>query len=350
MRHGSTQARFDITWKSLFRILALVLLALAAYKLRTFLKMLLMAVLIAVALYPIVGWARGRGWPRWVGLVLANGLLLLLVLGIIGVIAPVIVVQARSVVQELPKFRERIFAQIGEGPIKNSLQEISNPNRFGEVGKIVPHLVGFGRTTLTGLFNGVLLIVIAMYLVADGPEAVRWVVAFFRPARRDKLYRTLDEAREMVFAYIVGNLITSALCAAYVFIILSVLGVPMAALLAIMAGIFDILPIIGFILSVVPAILFGLTVSPLTALLVFVLYGAYHLFENYVLVPRVYGRKLRLSTLAVLLSIIVAGVLAGLTGAIAVLPLVAAYPAIERIWLSQKLAPDTVKEHHRLAA
>jgi predicted PurR-regulated permease PerM len=124
----------------------------------------------------------------------------------------------------------------------------------------------------------------------------------------------------------------------------------MALLLGVVAAVFDILPIIGFFLAVLPAMAIGLTVSPSTALLVFVLYGAYHLFENYFIVPKVYGNKLELSTLAVLLAIMAAGILAGIPGAIAVLPFVAAYPAIERLFLSEKLAPDTVSKHEQLAA
>jgi predicted PurR-regulated permease PerM len=146
----------------------------------------------------------------------------------------------------------------------------------------------------------------------------------------------------------VGQFITSALAAAYVFVLLTILHVPLALLLGIIAGIFDILPIVGVILSVLPAAVMALTVSPGTALLVIVLYSAYHLFENYFIVPKVYGKKLRLSTLTVLLSITIAGALAGITGAIVILPIVAAYPVIERLWLTPKLEPDTVVAHQAL--
>ncbi len=88
-----------------------------------------------------------------------------------------------------------------------------------------------------------------------------------------------------------------------------------------------------------------MTVSPTTALLVLVLYGAYHIAENYFIIPKVYGEKLRLSALAVLLSMIGGGLVAGVVGAIAILPLVAAYPALEALWLAPKLEPEVVKDH-----
>jgi hypothetical protein len=67
-----------------------------------------------------------------------------------------------------------------------------------------------------------------------------------------------------------------------------------------------------------------------------------------VLVPRVYGSAMRLSTLAVLLALLVGASLQGILGAILVLPVVAAYPIIEKIWLRQYLSPDVLRDHDAL--
>jgi hypothetical protein len=72
------------------------------------------------------------------------------------------------------------------------------------------------------------------------------------------------------------------------------------------------------------------------------------MFEAYFLVPRLYGNTLRLSTLTVLLALLIGGSLQGLAGALLVLPVVAAYPIIERIWLRQYLAADVLADHRAL--
>jgi predicted PurR-regulated permease PerM len=100
----------------------------------------------------------------------------------------------------------------------------------------------------------------------------------------------------------------------------------------------------------IAATLMGLTVSPIVAVIVFVACLVYHLFENYVIAPRVYGRNLRLSTLSVMLALIVGGLLQGVLGAVLILPLVAAYPIIERIWLRGYLGTDVVTDHNALEA
>ncbi len=91
-----------------------------------------------------------------------------------------------------------------------------------------------------------------------------------------------------------------------------------------------------------------MTVSPITAELVVVLYSVYHVFESYFIVPRIYGSSLRLSTLTVLLALIVGGTLQGMIGAVVIPPIVAAYPIIERIWLRAYLAPDVIADHRAL--
>ena len=148
----------------------------------------------------------------------------------------------------------------------------------------------------------------------------------------------------------IGQLITSLLCGVYVFTILRILHVPNAALLAVIAGVFDILPLIGFFLAIIPALIIAVALSPITAGLVLVLYTTYHLIENYFIVPKVYGDRLRLSTLTVLVSCMAAALIVGVVGAIVILPIVASYPIIERIWLRRHLEADTVSKHIEIDA
>lgn len=74
----------------------------------------------------------------------------------------------------------------------------------------------------------------------------------------------------------------------------------------------------------------------------------YRFVESYFIIPRVYGDEIRLSTLTVLLAVAVGGTLQGAFGAILILPFVAVYPIVERIWLRDELAPGTVERHERI--
>ena len=75
------------------------------------------------------------------------------------------------------------------------------------------------------------------------------------------------------------------------------------------------------------------------------LYVAYHAIENYWIVPKIYGSRMRLSGLTVLVTFLVAVALGGIVGAIVALPIAAAYPIIERIWLARWVGRETVRKH-----
>jgi predicted PurR-regulated permease PerM len=340
------RVQLEITWKSVIRVLLGVLLAYVAVLLWPIIRVLVMAILIAVALSPPVTWARRKGWPRWAGVLLASSTLLVVVIGCFAIIGPVVFRQAASLSQNLPKVRQQIVSQLPPAsPLRQALETGLNSGTVADSRLVLERVLRLVETTAGLLFRFMVVIVLAIYLLADGPRAVNWLIVFFPAGERQRISDGLSQIAELIFGYVTGQFLVSAFCAAYLFLLLTLLGVPMAMLLGIVAGICDVVPIIGFFVAVCLAMLMGLTVSPTTAVLVVVLYGAYHLFENFFVVPRVYGKKLKISRLAVPLALAAGGLVAGTVGAIAVLPLVAAYPVVERLWLAPKLEPDTVKAH-----
>jgi predicted PurR-regulated permease PerM len=107
-------------------------------------------------------------------------------------------------------------------------------------------------------------------------------------------------------------------------------------------------PVVGFIVSATPAILLALMVSPTVAMTVAAIFASYHFIENYFVAPKVYGDRLRLSNVAVLVAFAAGAELAGVVGALLALPFAAAYPAVERIWLQDKLGEEVVERHAKI--
>ncbi len=340
------RVQIEITWKSILRLLLGVLLAYAAIVLCPILKMLILAILLAVGLHPIVRWVERKGGPRWLGLLVASATLVALVVGCFAVVAPIVFRQIAALGENLPKLREQFIAQLpSSGVLRQALENGMSPGSVADSRLFLERLLLILGTTVGGMFYSVLVVALALYVLADGPRALKWLIVFFPSGQRERISQALAQISRLISSYVTGQCLLSGFCATYLFLVLMSLNVPLALLLGIIAGICDILPIVGFFIAVTLAMVMGLTVSPLTAALVFVLYGAYHLFENFFIVPRVYGRKLKLSKLAVPLAVAAGALLGGVVGAIAVLPLVAAYPVVEKLWLASKLEPDTVREH-----
>ncbi len=345
--HPSKQRiQLEISWKSIFRVILAGLLVYATILLSPILKVLVVAVLIAVALNPIVRLVERRGWPTWIAQALAAAALILAVVGCFVIIGPMLFHQIASLGDSLPKLKDQIMGHLPpSGRVREALENSMTPGTVADSRQILERLLLVVGTTVGGVVYFVVVVALAFYLLADGSRALKWVIAFFPAGEREKIFQALTEISRLISSYVTGQCLISALATAYLFVMLTFLGVPMALLLGIVAGICDVLPIIGFFIAVFLAMIMGFAVSPLTAAAIFVLYGAYHLFENFVIIPRVYGKKLRLSKLAVPLAVAAGGLVWGVVGAIAVLPLVAAYPVIERLWLASKLEPDTLKQH-----
>jgi len=313
--------------------------------------MFLLSIVMAVTLHPGVRWLEGKKIPRGLGVLiiaaLATGLLILFV----TVVLPPLTAQVTHFLQHLPEFRTRILNKIPARlpGVQRFINELfDSPSSPKVAGTLAPWFV-LGQSALSGVVVTVIILVLTLYLLLDGRSLYAWLLAFVPRSHREKLATTMDEVSDVVHAYVSGQLLVALLFAMFTAILLTVLGVPAVAPLAIIAGCCDVIPVLGILLATVPAVVLALSVSPAAALTVGLAYVGYHLFETYFLLPRVYGNKLKISTLAVLLALLIGGKLQGIIGAVLVLPLVAAYPIVERHWLRGYLSDRVLADHKALA-
>jgi predicted PurR-regulated permease PerM len=339
---GATRSVFDISWAAIGKVIVAIVLVWVWLTLRQLATVLLISIVIAVAVDPTVRWLEARGVPRWLG---SAGCIMLLA----GGVGAIMMAGWSSLSQQ-----GRLIAQSLAGiyrHFKTSFPIIERllPAR-GELGQA--SLEQYGAAFAASLIRAIMLVVVGMiltvYLLIEWKRTLEWMIAFVPKPHRPRVRQTLHEARKIVFGYVAGNVATSIFATVFVFVALTSLKVPAALLLALLAGLFDFVPVLGFVLSGVPAVVLAATVSNAAAVLVVGLYITYHFIENYLIAPRVYGSQLRLSSLAVLMAFAVGAELGGVIGAVLALPIAAAYPAVERIWLSERLEPDTVEKHQLL--
>jgi predicted PurR-regulated permease PerM len=330
-----------VPWRTLFKLIAAVALVWLWLKLVQVVPVLIVAALLAVTLNPIVTWLEGRGWKRALATLFVGFVLVAAIGGFLWATWASLADQVRYVTEHFSELEHNVVGTV-PGWMRDA---IGNQ----DIGAIESEIAGFalrvGQSAASAVVVTLVGFILTLYLLIEGGPTLDWLVAFVPRRHRQRAEQTLVECERVIFAYVAGNVITSIFAAVFVLVALSLLKVPAALLLALLAGVCDFIPVIGFIVSSVPAILLGLTVSGTTALIVTGLYVAYHVVENYILAPWAYGDRLKLSDLAVVLAFIVGAEVAGVVGALIALPVAAAYPAIERIWLREKLADGTVREH-----
>ncbi len=337
--------RVEIPWKTILKLLVGVLLAVAAKKVWPLCELLILSILLAIPLYRVVVWAEGRKWPKWSGILMASGILVVLVLGLFALMGPIAIGQGKKFAKELPRYKQELYSHLPpDSPVRKMIEQAGNSGG-SDAAKVAAKALKVLEVTAEAALDLVLVIALAIYLMVDGPRMMRWLIAFFPREKRRRVSKGLEEIAGRIVDYIIGQSIVSGLFATYVLVLLTILKVPMAVLLAILAGALDIVPVLGIAAAMTLGTLVALTVSSTTALIAAGCYAAYHVLENYFILPRVYGKKLELSTLAVLVSMIAGGMLAGVLGAVAILPLVAAYPALEKLWLAKRLEPEVVEDH-----
>ena len=332
--------------KTILKILFVILIVSCIKIVAPLLLTLTLSVLLAVSLAPISRWLQQKGLSKPLSVVIIAVVLAATVLSVLAFVIPQLFAELTNFLAKWPEYKDQLLREMNSGnPLKPMIEQSLDKKMMIPKSADMMPIYNAGTSVLSGLTQLFLIMVFAVYLIADGKGVIDWVGAFFSEETQRKITKTAEEMYEIIFAYVAGQVITSFLSFVYVFAILSWLQVPSALLLATLSGIFDVLPVLGFFLAVIPAVLFAFSVSGSTALLVFVLYVFYHTVENYYIVPLVYGKRLRVSSFVVLVSLIAAGLLAGIEGAIAILPIIASYPIIERIWLKKVVGLATIAEH-----
>jgi predicted PurR-regulated permease PerM len=343
--------RIHVPVSTILKVLIAAACLWALLRLIPSLIVLFVALVLAITLWPIVERLERRGLSRSlaVGLV-ASGMIAVIALFLFLVLPP-LATQTIELAANLGAYRRKVQAHLNpDHPLFAKLMaEIFDLPSSPEVAHTLRRPLAWGQVVLESSLAAILVLVLSVYLLLDGKRTYAWLLAYVPRRHRQKMSETVPAVSDVVMAYVQGQLLTSLLYGSFAFVVLTVLRVPSALPLAVLAAVCDVLPILGIFVSTIPAAFFALTVSPVAAAAVVLLYLLYHALENYVIVPRVYGRRLRLSPLVVLIALIVGGSLYGVLGAVLSLPIFAAYPIIEKIWLADYLSDEVVADHAELA-
>jgi predicted PurR-regulated permease PerM len=317
------------------RTIVYVLLVLAgiwlALQLETVLVVITVALVIVGTVDPMVAWFERHGIRRGRALVLIFTALALVVAGILLLTMPPLVGQLLHLIEDAPRSRDRLIDWLrqykGMRPLVQAVRAVPLDNL---VSRASSTLVSYSSDLLTLVGYAVSTTFLAIYLLADPVRTKGLIYSVVPRHHHIKLARILIELKVIVGGYMRGQLITSVAMAVFAFAVMSVYRVDDALALALFAGMTDIIPFVGGYLASLPAIL---AVAPNgfgAVIIVFVLMFAYQEFESRILVPRVYGRVLRLPPAIVLVSLLVGGTLLGIIGALLALPIAAGLQMVVR--------------------
>jgi predicted PurR-regulated permease PerM len=329
---------------TIVRVLATLFALWAIYELRTVIALVLIAVVLAIALEPGVAWMERRRTPRWAAATLIVFAIVTCLVGFLIVCGSSLSDESRQLASRFDAVQKDVAARLPPVVAQAVQRKFLSVDTSGAAG----YAVSLGSALANAFIGAAVAFILTVYFLIDGRRTWQWLVAYVPRHNRARVQATADAGCNAILHYVIGNVATSIFAGVTIFVALTILHVPAALLLAVLAFVCDFVPVLGFIVSSVPAILLALSVSATTALVVASVYVAYHLAENYLIGPKVYGGQLRLSNLAVLLAFAAGAELFGIVGALLALPIAAMYPCVEDVWLRDYLARDAVETHRRI--
>jgi predicted PurR-regulated permease PerM len=316
--------RFEIAPRSIVRVLATVAAVWLLFRLRAVVLLLVVALIFAGTFNPLVEWMERRGLKRIYALTALFVALLLVTSTLIILFVPSFVEQFAQIVRELPRHRDQLVVLLQQREFTAPLaRAVQNAGLEQGVARIESNLVGYSPQVVTALGWAVTTLFLSFYLLADGKRMQGAVYALVPRAYHMRLARIFQNLEGIVGGYMRGQLITSTAIALFTFTLLVICKVPNALSLALLAALADVIPFIGGLLATAPAVLSALSLGLPTGIVVLVFLFIYQEFENRILVPKVYGRVLRLAPTTVVLALVTGGVLLGVMGALLALPIAA---------------------------
>lgn len=313
-------------------VLIIVLALYLIYLLRTPLMWMVIAMFLAIAVSGPVN-VLSRRLPRNLSIGVVYSLIVLVPVALGAMLLPPLVNSAVNLVHDLPEYindfqqtleKDKRFQKIDENfDVQEQLTELQK-NLASRIGDAASALSQIGEWVVSSIFGGFTIFILSIFMVSRGRS---WVEALVRrrPGPEGKaLERTFERIGVSVSRYIGGAILQAFIAGLAAFVVLSILGVPSPLVLAVIVGVFDIIPMVGSTIAgvIVGAVtLFGGSVLDTAIWAVFVI--AYQQFENYVIQPRIQSEAVNLEPFVVLTAVLFGGTLMGVMGAILAIPMAA---------------------------
>ena len=310
-------------------VVALIALALAASHV---LILVLVAVILASGLEPVIAWIRGHlSLGRGPTILLVYLVFLLVVVGMAFVIVPAALNQLDRTMASLPPFLDRArewAATVRPAGLSRSLislvdagsRVVQPPSGSAPApGQVVQ----LGLTVAETITSVLTLLTVVYFWLTEHARLQRYVLAFVPTDRRKRARKVWNSAETRLGMWVRGQLILMASIGIAAGAVYTVLGVPAALLLGLIAALAEAIPIVGPLLGAIPAVLVAATVSPQLGLEVAAAYLVLQILEGNVLVPLVMRNTTGISPFLVILSVLIGGAAGGFVGALLAVPIAA---------------------------
>lgn len=294
---------------------------------RSVLVLIGLALFIAAGLDPAVTWLTRHRMPRWAAvctiLLIAFGV----IAGFLAAAIPPLSEQATALVHELPHYIQSIRdhnSALGRLDARFHIQQRISTLLSTKSTELIGGVLGAGALVLSAASSLLIVVVLTIYFLFGMPRIKLFVYRLAPQSRRPRVILIGDEIFTKVGGYVMGNFLTSVIAGLGTYIWMVAFDIPYPVLLGMLVAFLDLIPVIGSTIGGVIVSLVALTVSLPVAIGTAGFYIGYRLAEDYLLVPRIMGRAVRVPAVVSVVAVLVGGALMGVVGALVAIPAAAA--------------------------
>jgi predicted PurR-regulated permease PerM len=335
----SENNRFSISTGTIVRFFGIGVLILVLYQIFNIVIVVLAAVVIASAMEPVVRRLRYHfGFHRVLSVIILYLLLIAVLAAVVVFFVPLVLSDISDFLASMPSTvsLDNLWGPIkglgiNLGPISNTFSAYTIPlsDFVGNIQKIILGTSTGALQTASLVFGGLLsflLIMVLSFYLAVQEEGVDDFLRIIAPVRKhDYIINLWKRSQRKIGFWMQGQILLGIIVGVLVYIVLKVVGIPFAFALAVLAAIFEIIPVFGPIISSIPAIFIAFADRGVgTGLLLVGLYIIIYQFESQLFYPLVVQKIVGINSIVVILSLVIGAQLAGLLGAIIAVPLSAA--------------------------
>jgi predicted PurR-regulated permease PerM len=336
-----------IVWTIAMTALAVILLW-AAYLVRDVLLLLYISGLFAMGFSPIVRLIErqkvlpigSQRFPRWLAILI----LYLAILGMLGLVIALVAPPLADQAQQLWAAKDEMFERaqeylISKGWLREhlTLRQAVERAPAGAGSEVIGRTIfSAARGVAGGIFGLLTILILTFYLLVEAGSLRRFFLQLFPRRRRARVDGATRDITTKVSAWLGGQMLLAGIIGTTSAVGLWLLGIPFFYVLALISAIGELIPIVGPVLSAIPAIAVAASVSLNKVLLVLIFFIVQQQIENHVLVPKVMSRQVGVSAVTVISALLIGGKLLGIPGAILAVPTAAILQVLFMEWKNSR--------------
>jgi len=302
--------KVDISHKTVIFTVVLILSLWVIYLIKGLILILFVAVIFMSALSPLVKFLTRFKIPKAISIAITYIIIITIVAGFFVSVVPPLAEESNKLIVSLPSLIAQFF----------NITNLDKSVFQSELTNISKNLFSLTLTVFDNFLTIIFTLVLTFYLLLEKDNLENHIAALFM-GKEARIRKSIVEIEEKLGAWLRGQLFLSLMIGILAYIGLLILNVPYALPLALLAGVMEVVPVIGPIISAIPAVVLALTISPVLSLGVAAMFFVIQQLENHLIVPQVMRKAVGLNPLVVILAIAVGSRLLGFIGALLAVPM-----------------------------